>query len=380
MKENDTSHKTLIISLLILYIGSFLILEFSPVINLLFSFLRIVLFLGLFFRYYIKYFHVEKYELLTIAYFIFVLLATYSNSGHVIRIISYIISVFSLLVLFKYFNYVCILRYSTIIFSVFVYLNFILTAISPTGHFVVDGKPAYLFANNYNGMGPILLIAILSNGMYSFIKKKYYFNLFLLILTSFSTVLIVSSMTSAVGIVLLTFGIIFVNRLKSRFIIKSFLISVLVVNFVLLYLQTTVESKFILWFIEDILGKNSTFSSRTIVWYYAIELFKESPWVGYGMQGAEWYSFNIGFNTAHNFILELLLNGGLVLSIIFIFVSFVSINNANKNINKVTNVLQFGCCTLMLMMVMETYSQIAIFYLLFLNYYSFKLKLNAKKF
>ena len=175
MKENDTSHKTLIISLLILYIGSFLILEFSPVINLLFSFLRIVLFLGLFFRCYIKYFHVEKYELLTIAYFIFVLLATYSNSGHVIRIISYIISVFSLLVLFKYFNYVCILRYSTIIFSVFVYLNFILTAISPTGHFFVDGKPAYLFANNYNGMGPILLIAILSNGMYSFIKKKILF-------------------------------------------------------------------------------------------------------------------------------------------------------------------------------------------------------------
>lgn len=63
------------------------------------------------------------------------------------------------------------------------------------------------------------------------------------------------------------------------------------------------------YIIEDVLGKDITFTNRTQLWDAAGKKFVESPILGYGFVDKEWYlanmeSFAIG---PHNFIYSILL-------------------------------------------------------------------------
>ena len=78
---------------------------------------------------------------------------------------------------------------------------------------------------------------------------------------------------------------------------------------------------------------------RTFVWNQGIELFKEKPFFGYGAYGAkirpfwvQWTNNGLGFNYAHNTILQLLLDGGIVLTTMFIIVIFTYLHHTQNNI------------------------------------------------
>jgi len=131
-----------------------------------------------------------------------------------------------------------------------------------------------------------------------------------------------------------------------------------------------IQNEFIVWFIEDVLGKDLTFTDRARIWLEALAMIVESPWVGYGVRDVEWFNHHFDVLTAHNFILTMLLKGGVILLTIFIAIVGVAVKSANQNKTPVVNVLQFGCCSLLLMMTMETYSMLLIFFLIFLNYFS----------
>ncbi|NRZ25599.1 O-antigen ligase family protein [Clostridium beijerinckii] len=63
---------------------------------------------------------------------------------------------------------------------------------------------------------------------------------------------------------------------------------------------------------------NSTFSGRNFVWKNALELFCNSPYFGYGIDGALITTFwSTGMNYAHNQIVQNLIDGGVVLCISF---------------------------------------------------------------
>lgn len=69
-------------------------------------------------------------------------------------------------------------------------------------------------------------------------------------------------------------------------------------------------------------GKNITFTGRVTAWRNAFELIKEKPILGYGRisytEQAKLLG-NIYFNSTHNMILQLLLNGGCVWLVYFVF-------------------------------------------------------------
>ena len=80
-------------------------------------------------------------------------------------------------------------------------------------------------------------------------------------------------------------------------------------------------------------------NGRTFIWDQGIELFKEKPFFGYGAYGAkirpfwvQWTNNGIGFNYAHNTILQLLLDGGIVLTTMFIIVIFTYLHHTQNNI------------------------------------------------
>lgn len=79
-------------------------------------------------------------------------------------------------------------------------------------------------------------------------------------------------------------------------------------------------------------------NGRTFIWDQGIELFKKKPLFGYGAYGAEirpfwvqWTNNGIGFNYAHNTILQLLLDGGIVLMTMFIIVLFAYLQHTQKH-------------------------------------------------
>lgn len=69
------------------------------------------------------------------------------------------------------------------------------------------------------------------------------------------------------------------------------------------------------------LGKDITFSGRTIIWDRALKWLQDSPWFGFGMYENETFNGVVRMPyiwSAHNFMLTLLTNGGIVAVLLFI--------------------------------------------------------------
>lgn len=366
----------LFVAMFILFAQTMLVLDFLPILDILFSGLRVLVFLILFFCIYVRRFYFTKLEYLLLLYAVFLGSVSLLYSEQKTIFLFQFINITTLLIFFKFFDFRDILRCAIIILSSFVYLNFFLTLMSPSAHFYVEGKAAFILGRNYNSMGPVLLLAIITNAFYFYHTNRMLLNLLLISVVSFVTVVLMGSMTSAVGIGLMLFFIAFSKLGISRLALKIFFIFVLLFNFILIYMQMELDNSYAIWFVEDILGKDMTFTDRARVWFEAVELISESLWFGYGIQPPDWFDYHFNVLTAHNFILTMLLKGGFVLLCIFVGIIVVCVRTANKFVTPANTLLQFGCCSFLLMMTMESYSMMFVFYYLFLNYFSVNLYLE----
>ena len=366
----------LFVAMFILFAQTMLVLDFMPILDVLFSGLRLFIFFILLFCLYLKHFYLTRLEYVLLLYAIFLGSVSFLFSELKTMFLFQFINISTLFIIFKFFDYRDILKSAVIILSSFVYLNLLLTIVSPNAHFYIDGKAAFILGRNYNSMGPVLLTAIITNAFYFYNTHKMLLNLLIISISSFSTVLIMGSMTSVVGIALTVLFILFSKIKGARFALKIFFIFVLSFNFILIYMQMEINNNYAIWFIEDILGKDMTFTDRARVWLEAVDLIIESHWIGYGLQPPEWFDYHFNVLSAHNFILTMLLKGGIILLCIFVIILIICIKNANKNTTKSITFLQFGCCSFLLMMTMESYSMMFVFYYLFLNYFSVNLYLE----
>ena len=66
-----------------------------------------------------------------------------------------------------------------------------------------------------------------------------------------------------------------------------------------------IDNNFAVWFVEDILKKDMTFTDRARVWIEAVVLILDSSWYGYGIQPPEWFDSHFNVLSAHNFILTM---------------------------------------------------------------------------
>ena len=70
---------------------------------------------------------------------------------------------------------------------------------------------------------------------------------------------------------------------------------------------------FITQYVSDILGKDATFSNRTVLWSNALNWFAQSPLVGNGVESAEILVVKIGHASGgHNEFINMLYTGGLL--------------------------------------------------------------------
>lgn len=263
------------------------------------------------------------------------------------------------------------------IFSALVYINAVLLILYPEGlwedpNWVDRGNPTRYLFGNQNQTGFVCFLAIATQCIYTFAYKKGYFNLILLTIISLVSVLFLGSMTSAIGIFLMM-AYMLCNRLfkyPKGWLIAFAVIYTLLFTFIVWYGNDIEQIKWATAFVEDTLSKDTTFSKRTVIWANAVDWIKESPLVGYGIQNAEWNDDHLEGSGAHNLLVMLLLNGGFVFCLSFIYIIIYAVREALTVHSKATTAAVMSLCVLLVMAFFETYSIIYFFLYLQIIYYS----------
>ena len=272
-------------------------------------------------------------------------------------------------------------RYISIVFSLLIYLNAILLIIYPDGlwvdyEWIGTGDSRRFLFGNYNQMGFVCLLGITAQAMYTFATKRGRFNLFLLILVSLGTVMFVGSMTSTVGLTILGTYLLLHNLIKRPKIYVTIFVIVYIAFFVtIIWLGNSIEEIGAMTrFVENVLSKDTTFTSRTEIWSNAVYKIQQSPWIGFGIQKVEWNMMHLDGSGPHNLCLMLLLQGGVILCGAFIYNVIFVLKKAFQNPTKSSILGVVSICVFFTMSLFEAYNLVQTFLLLQLVYYSPLLK------
>jgi O-antigen ligase len=220
------------------------------------------------------------------------------------------------------------------------------------------------------------LLGITAQAMYTFATKRGRFNLFLLTLVSLGTVISVGSMTSTVGLSILGTYILLHNLIKRPKIYVTLFVIVYIAFFVtFIWLGNSIEEIGAMTrFVENVLSKDTTFTSRTEIWSNAVYKIQQSPWIGFGIQKVEWNMLHLDGSGPHNLCLMLLLQGGVILCSAFIYNVIYVTRNAFQNPTKSSILGVVSICVFFTMSLFEAYNLVQTFLLLQLVYYSPLLK------
>lgn len=115
-----------------------------------------------------------------------------------------------------------------------------------------------------------------------------------------------------------------------------------------------------------------TLSGRTEIWLKGYEMFFDSWLLGYGAYGVNivpfWEIGKDGFNYAHNDLLQHLLDGGIVLSLIFYIIIYKQLNQLSfiKD-EKVKNVMYSITFLFFIIMLVESSTEYYYYFILFFN-------------
>ena len=274
----------------------------------------------------------------------------------------------------------------SLLFSFLVYLSAILYVLFPDGLWVEEdwvgaGDNERFLFGNYNQTGIISLMALLICGTYSLLTKRGYLNMLVLSAVSIAMVVAMGSMTSSVGLILVTLYF-FLRRLIKHPMawIVAFLLVYVLFFVVIVWRGNDIQN----WpvaasFVENVLGKDSTFTMRIFLWIESIAMILASPWIGYGAQSVEWMVSQIGGSGPHNLWLMVLLRGGIVLCTIMIALFVAVFRKAMKNRGSRSAFAAVCICVTLVMSLFESYHFICIFTILILAYYACAVKSDKKK-
>ncbi len=331
----------------------------------------------------------DKFNLLVTAWWLIYLANTFlrSSSVGITPIFTWLNITIFLLLGAKYWSQDIrsSLQIFILIFSALVYINAILLILYPDGlwvdpEWVGRGNPTRYMFGNQNQTGFVCFLAIATQCIYSFAYQKGYFNLVLLTIISLTSVLFLGSMTSAIGIFLITAYMIF-HRIFQRptgWLIAFAIMYTLVFIFIVWYGNDIEQIKWATTFVEGTLSKDTTFSKRTVIWANAVDLIRQSPLMGYGIQNVEWNDNHLEGANAHNLWVMLLLNGGFVACFGFIFIVVFAVREALTVHSKTTTTATLALCVLFIMAFFEAYNIIYIFLFLQLVYYSSSIPMQNK--
>lgn len=340
--------------------------SYNNVLDLTFNLFRIIVAILVIVIYILN----DKYSYIILAIGILQLilvLSTFINHGDYIKCIinsATIISISMLVELSMKKNFIGVFQVLFYLLSSLSYLNLILLIFIPQG-FAPIGVERVNFIGIDNHIAIILLPLIGISVIYSLLKyKKIKIWCYLSILVVSLNLILIWSATGIMGwtIIVLYFLIGYNKYLDRLFNFKVCFITnmIMFISIIVLRIQNIFS-----FLIEDILHKNLTFTGRTYIWDYAMNLISKKPLLGYGIRSEELIPTWYGNLTAHNAILQFMIDGGLVSAFIYILIILICGYQIDRHKEyKISKIILIIIFSFLMMMLMESYRQSIFFYML----------------
>lgn len=356
-----------------------------PMIHIVFTIIRILSIILLIFVY-INLKEISKFSLIFMSFYLLLSIITYlkTNGEYLGAFVNDSIPTIALILWLDILlrkDSMNNLRNLNIVYSSLIYINFLLLLINPDGYNTYYSPTGLLirehFLGVYNQFGTVLFPGLVVNVLYS-IKKynKFTLKTYLLLFTILTTFLLVDSATSILGIILFLFYFFFIYKKPlMRAVSLKVLFSIYIVVFFIIVIFN--YQHLFSFMIEKVLGRDLTFSTRIIIWDHAINMIKNSFIVGYGyFPGGQYISITSEiFKSAHNTILQILLQGGLLsLSVIILLLVIVTLRLDREKKDLSSNFIIYSIFTIAILMLMEVYPYQVVFILLLLGYYNKHIK------
>lgn len=260
-------------------------------------------------------------------------------------------------------------------FSFCTYLNFFHMMTHPELWIVDDLKSnqGYILGGNYNGMGCRLLCAVATSVVCMRYSKWWLLNAIPVTLVSIVTLAIVKSMTSLTGIVLFLLFCFISSRKLMKTGVVVLIVTVIVFQIFVCFQGKGIEHNALaVWFLEDVLGKDITFTNRTYLWDAASRVFAESPIYGYGLVDRDWYYSHMSSiaKGPHNFIWAILIYGGILLLTVFTCICYMVFVRLPGISDKRALLMYAVSAVMFMMMTMEAYPPPFILTLLSLAFFA----------
>ena len=319
---------------------------------------------------------IHSYDLLVFAFMMFLEVVSLMNGTDWKNWFYVALTISTYLLLFNYYQdkYYTILLSILFVLSVAIYCQLFQCVLHPEKWIVEDAKDihGFLLGGNYNHIGSRVIVALAVNIITANHNKWLKYNLALLIVCSFAILFMVRSMTSLSCMFLFLFLYLIRNQKLLSLGIVSLYIGAILFEVIVCFSGTGLQNNELAsWFIKEVLGKDMTFTGRTYMWDSALRVIAESPVWGYGFVDREWYLSHMSTLAigAHNYILNVLIFGGIILLALYIATIAKSIWHLS-NINDIYAkrlMMAFGVLTIM--MLFEVYETPFVFLLLTIMYY-----------
>lgn len=318
-----------------------------------------------------------KFGFLHLLYFLMFIAITLVSGTDVRNAIYNSICVWLTLLVMRYYRHRMdmVVKCFCIAFSVCIYINFLHVLTHPMLWLVQDNKDitGYLLGGNYNQMGCRMLVGLATNLLSLRYSKLWLLNFVALSATMVATLAMVGSMTSLSMISLLVvYCLVPSSRLRKIGICGLFAVFVLFQVFVVFNGRGLENNELAVYVVEDVLQKDLTFTNRTSMWDSALDIIVKSPIWGWGYPDGDWYRANMEASAIgpHNFILSILINGGVILMSLYIAICAMTYRSMRPYTGDSTfQRLLFATACLWVMSLMEMYPYPIMMYPLALLYY-----------
>ena len=341
--------------------------------------------LGILFIYVWNYSRISKIVLWTALFEISILVSTIYNRGYMeralidgISMISYV----SLLYLEIKYNCKRMLRLLNYLMVILLFLNLLSIILFP------DGIPADLYGNTENA----LFFMVIDNGSALFLAfvivivvldglinmRKITWKKGAVMGACLLSAVLSNSVTAIITVIILLLSVIFVlfsdfTRFQNP---KLFMIIYLILILYLFSMQENVVTDFIM---TNLFHRTGNFTGRYVLWSAAFNMIRMHPWLGYGRSAQDYIATWGGYYSSHNYILEIMLQGGIIALILFGVVVMAGVGRLYKMRHfKASTCLIFFLMTILIAAMMESaVHSVYIFGIFVFCYYCQKLEASG---
>ncbi len=322
----------------------------------------------------ILHFNISNVTFLIIVSELYLVVVTILRNADLKRALGTVFPIISMLLVYELGknNFRVFIQSQYIIFSVLIYCNFLCEVAFPRGMFI---SPLTHYWQNwilgyYNNHSVYYIPAICIALLYGKIKKNNTLVFVLIMVIAISAIIVKSGGVLAA---LLAMGVYWGVLRKKRFL--GFFFSWgcgLAFFLIIVVMRTRVVVDFLTNIFEQSIGKGRSFIARYKLWGVAIEHIMDKPFVGHGIEGqiARLREYGWGLH-AHNLILELLHQGGIIYFALFLIVLFICGKKCSLCSNRfVSSVVSCGCFGWVIATLVEPFYNALLMPILLLAYYS----------